>query len=159
MTSEEIKSRYSMKDIVERYGFLPDRVGFISCPFHKEKTASMKVYKDSYYCFGCGARGDIFSFVMGMECLSFREAFLSLGGTYEEDSFSGRLARYRFQKAQEMRRKQRAREHERRRLNNDLISIYRRWVEKSEPMSDAWCDCYNALQMELYRHEILNEPR
>ena len=52
MTSEEIKRRYSMADILERYGIRPNKAGFISCPFHNEKTASMKVYKDSYYCFG-----------------------------------------------------------------------------------------------------------
>ena len=51
MTSEEIKKTYSMRDILERYGMHPNRSGFIRCPFHKEKTASMKVYQDSYYCF------------------------------------------------------------------------------------------------------------
>ena len=34
MTREEIKQQYSMRDIVERYGFKPNRAGFISCPFH-----------------------------------------------------------------------------------------------------------------------------
>ena len=58
MTSEEIKKAYSMRDVLARYGIQPDRAGFIRCPFHKEKTASMKIYQDSYYCFGCGAAGD-----------------------------------------------------------------------------------------------------
>ncbi len=46
------------------------------CPFHKEKTPSFKVdaERGSYYCFGCQERGDVFSFVMKMEGLSFREA-------------------------------------------------------------------------------------
>lgn len=161
MTSEEIKKTYSMRDILERYGMHPDRSGFICCPFHKEKTASMKIYQDSYYCFGCGAHGDVFDFVSAMDNLSFREAFLDLGGTYEhkEETFSERMARYHSRKEREMQLKQADALQEKRKLNNDLIDIYRDWYQKSEPFSDTWTDCYNALQYQLYLHEILNEPR
>lgn len=46
------------------------------CPFHQEKTPSFTVSRDKqlYYCFGCGAGGDIFNFMMEMENLSFMEA-------------------------------------------------------------------------------------
>ncbi len=64
-----------MRDIVGRYGFHPNHSGFIPCPFHKEKTASMKIYSDSYYCFGCGEHGDIFSFIMNMENQPFSETW------------------------------------------------------------------------------------
>ena len=37
-----------------------------------------------------------------------------------------------------------------------LISIYRRYLERSEPYSDVWCDCYNALQYQLYLHGEIN---
>ena len=51
------------------------------CPFHSEKTPSMVVYNDSqsFYCFGCGAGGDVISFIMRMENLDYIEAlkFLS----------------------------------------------------------------------------------
>ena len=63
MTVDQIKSSYSMRDIVERYGLKVNRAGFVRCPFHNEKTASLKVYKDSFFCFGCGIDGDIFTFV------------------------------------------------------------------------------------------------
>lgn len=161
MNSEEIKKTYSMRDILARYGIQPNRAGFIRCPFHKEKTASMKIYQDSYYCFGCGAHGDVFDFVSAMENLTFREAFRELGGTYEhkKETFSERMARYHAQKEREMRRKQADVLKARRKLNNDLIDIYRAWYEKSAPFSDTWADCYNALQYQLYLHEILNEPR
>lgn len=159
MNSEEIKATYSMRDILARYGIQPNRAGFICCPFHDEKTASMKIYSDSYYCFGCGAHGDVFDFVQAMDRLSFREAFLDLGGTYEKETFRDRMARYHAQKEREMKRKQEEDLRARRKLNNDLIDIYREWYQKSEPFSDAWTDCYNALQYQLYVHEILNEPR
>lgn len=161
MNSEEIKAAYSMRDILGRYGLQPNRAGFICCPFHKEKTASMKIYQDSYYCFGCGAHGDVFDFVMAMEDLSFRETFLDLGGTYEhkKETFSERMVRYHAWKDREMQLKQADALRVRRKLNNDLIDIYRDWCRKSAPFSDTWTDCYNALQYQLYLHEILNEPR
>lgn len=161
MNSEEIKATYSMQDILARYGLHPNRSGFICCPFHKEKTASMKIYQDSYYCFGCGAHGDIFDFVSEMEDITFREAFFELGGTYEQkkETFGERMARYHAQKEREMKRKREDALKARRKLNNDLIDIYRDWYQRSEPFSDTWTDCYNALQYQLYLHEILNEPR
>lgn len=161
MTSEEIKATYSMQDILARYGLHSNRSGFICCPFHKEKTASMKIYQDSYYCFGCGAHGDIFDFVSEMEDITFREAFFELGGTYEQktETFGERMARYHAQKEREMKRKREDALKAQRKLNNDLIDIYRDWYQRSEPFSDIWTDCYNALQYQLYLHEILNEPR
>lgn len=157
MNKEEIKDTYSMHEIVERYGFHPNRSGFISCPFHKEKTASMKIYKDSYYCFGCGESGDIFTFIMNMDNLTFKEAFSSLGGTCgEPEDFSSKLRRYRATKEREMKRKQKEKMRTKRQLNNILIDVYRKWYQISEPFSQTWTDCYNALQYQLYLHELLN---
>lgn len=156
MTKEEIKGRYTMQDILHGYGIRPNRKGFIPCPFHKEKTPSMKIDRDRYHCFGCGEDGDIFSFVQRMERISFKEAFLSLGGTYEDDTFEARMARYRSQKAQVMRWKEQAEQKARRQKNNELIEIYRHWMKKSDPLTEVWCDCYNALQYQLYIHEQLN---
>jgi DNA primase len=50
------------------------------CPFHKEKTGSFSVNATHgyYYCFGCHEKGDVFSFVMKMESLSFPEAVRSV---------------------------------------------------------------------------------
>lgn len=159
MTRDELKEMYSMKDIVLRYGIRISRAGLVPCPFHQEKTASMKIYNDSYHCFGCGESGDIFSFVMKMEEVSFREAFLILGGTYEQDSFESKIERYRLQKRQIMRKKEEEKNLKNKKVNNDLIGIYRDWIEKTNPFSDVWTDCYNALQYQLYVHEILNKSR
>ncbi|TVR82729.1 MAG: DNA primase [Rhodospirillales bacterium] len=49
-----------------------DRVGL--CPFHNEKTPSFTVFDDHYHCFGCGAHGSAFDFLMKTEGLSFPEA-------------------------------------------------------------------------------------
>ncbi|MBE5987124.1 MAG: DNA primase [Paenibacillaceae bacterium] len=158
MTVEEIKDTYSMRDIVERYGFQPSRKGFIQCPFHAgDRQASMKVYGRDYHCHACGANGDIFSFVEQMENITFKEAFQILGGTYEKPTFSSRLIIYKSRKRREMIKKERERVGRKRQLNCMLIGVYRAYMERSEPFSDIWCDCYNALQYQLYIHAELNE--
>lgn len=160
MTKEEIKSTYSMREIVEKYGLHPNRAGFIRCPFHEgDRDASMKIYQDSYHCFGCGANGDIFTFVQKMDNCDFKTAFYSLGGTYEKPTFQSKLSVYRLKKQEEQRKKEEIKLKRKRELNNMLIDIYRNWMKKSEPFSDVWCDCSNALTKQLYMHEVLNEKR
>lgn len=60
---QELKERLTMKDVVELYGFNVNRNGFCSCPFHNEKTPSMKIYEKGFKCFGCGEGGDVIYFV------------------------------------------------------------------------------------------------
>lgn len=79
---EQIKERLPIADIVSSYIKL-DRAGANfkgKCPFHNEKTPSFMVSPDrgSYYCFGCGAKGDIFTFVQEFEKLDFKEALSML---------------------------------------------------------------------------------
>lgn len=157
MNKEEIKKQYSMRDIVEQYGFKVNRAGFINCPFHKGDTgASLKIYQDSFHCFGCGKNGDIFTFVQLMDSVDFKTAFQSLGGTYEKPTFESNLAIYHAQKKKEERARALKKLKRRRELNNMLIDVYRDYAKRSEPFSEVWCDCMNALQYQLYLHEILN---
>lgn len=88
MTVEEIKSMTSMREVVGRYGFQPNKAGFICCPFHNEKTASCKIYENSFYCFGCHKHEDIFGFVQLIEGCDFKKAFESLGGTHNREPLS-----------------------------------------------------------------------
>lgn len=159
MTTEEIKDLYSMRDILERCGLpKPNRSGFICCPFHKEKTASMKIYPKNFYCFGCGESGDIFTFVMLMDGISFKEAFTELGGDYE-NGFSARLKIYQAQKKRKMQKKAEEKLKRKRELNFLLMEVYRKWLDRLEPLSDAWVDTYNALQYQEYLWELLSDPK
>lgn len=79
-TIESIKSQIDIADLVESYGISLKRSGGDRsvglCPFHDERSGSFNVYgnTESYYCFGCRESGDIFSFVMLKEGLSFGDA-------------------------------------------------------------------------------------
>ncbi len=44
------------------------------CPFHSEKTPSFTVFEDNFHCFGCGAGGDVITFIMRIENLDYRDA-------------------------------------------------------------------------------------
>lgn len=157
MTKEEIKGLYSMRDIAARYGFQANRSGFIPCPFHEgDRQASMKLYDRDFHCHACGANGDIFTFVQLMDQVEFKGAFQILGGTYEKLSFSSKAEIYKSRKRQEMRVKERKRMQEKKMLNHMLISVYRAYLERSEPLGGTWTDCYNALQYQLYLQEELN---
>ena len=75
---EEIKSRNPIEDVMSSYVTLK-RAGsnmLCSCPFHSEKTPSCTVFlsEQSFYCFGCGAGGDVITFIRRIENLGYIEA-------------------------------------------------------------------------------------
>lgn len=72
MTADEFKANNPIRETIERYMPINSR-GFAKCPFHLEKTNSLKVYKDHWYCFGCNEGGDVISFLMHIHNLSFQE--------------------------------------------------------------------------------------
>ena len=60
----EVRERLDMDTVARHYGYEPNQAGFISCPFHREKTASLKLYPGAkgFYCFGCHAGGSVVDF-------------------------------------------------------------------------------------------------
>ena len=75
---EEVRQRNDIVDIISGYVNLKKKGGnyFGMCPFHNEKSASFSVSpgKQMYYCFGCGAGGNVFTFIMNYENYTFAEA-------------------------------------------------------------------------------------
>src|ERR1035437_2599435 len=77
-TIDSIKDRLDIVEVLGSYIKL-EKAGKNykgKCPFHNEKTASFSVSQNrqGYYCFGCGAKGDIFTFVQEMEGVDFKGA-------------------------------------------------------------------------------------
>ena len=73
---EQIKERVPLADAVQRYTQLTPKRGKICCPLHGEKTASFAIYphNNTFYCFGCGASGDVIGFVRQYFNLDFVDA-------------------------------------------------------------------------------------
>ena len=99
----ELKFRSDISDIASSYMQLKRRgrnlVGL--CPFHGEKTPSFNIYTEngSFYCFGCGAGGDVITFVMKIENLDYMEAVKFLaqraGMTVPEDAVDDSMSKLR----------------------------------------------------------------
>ena len=99
----ELKSRNDITEVISSYVTLKRRgrnmVGL--CPFHGEKTPSFNIYTetDSFYCFGCGASGDVISFIMKIENLDYVDAVKYLaqrvGMEMPEDSYDNSLSNLR----------------------------------------------------------------
>lgn len=75
---EEVRSRNDIVDVISTYVKLQKKGSsyFGLCPFHNERSPSFSVsrQKQMYYCFGCGAGGNVFTFLMEYENFSFVEA-------------------------------------------------------------------------------------
>ena len=75
---EEIRMKNDIVDVISGYVKLTRRGSsyFGLCPFHNEKSPSFSVSpgKQMYYCFGCGAGGNVFTFLMEYENFTFVEA-------------------------------------------------------------------------------------
>ena len=75
---EEVRQRNDIVDVISQYVHLTKKGStyFGLCPFHNEKTGSFSVspHKQMYYCFGCGAGGNVFTFLMQYENFTFGEA-------------------------------------------------------------------------------------
>lgn len=98
---EEIQSKLDIVEVISRYIPLK-RAGRnfkALCPFHHEKTSSFMVSptKQIYHCFGCGAGGDMITFVMKYERLEFMEALrvLAEGANVQLPQFKGKASEYR----------------------------------------------------------------
>jgi len=81
---EELKYNSDIGEVISSYVSLKKKGRTLSglCPFHSEKTPSFTVYPDtqSYYCFGCGAGGDVITFIRQHENLEYIEALKLLAG-------------------------------------------------------------------------------
>lgn len=78
---EAVKQSITTRQAAEFYGFRVNRAGMIACPFHNDRTPSMKVDK-RFHCFGCGADGDAVDFVSRLFELPSKEAAMKLADDF-----------------------------------------------------------------------------
>lgn len=76
MLPEDLRRQISIMQILADENLTPNRAGYIPCPFHEEKTASLKIYpeQNTWHCFGCGRGRDVIDWQMHSSGVLFPEA-------------------------------------------------------------------------------------
>ena len=71
---ETIKAAVPLRQAAEHYGLRVLPNGMACCPFHEDRHPSLKLNEDFFYCFGCGASGDVIDFTARIFGISLRDA-------------------------------------------------------------------------------------
>ena len=71
---EVVKQSVTTIAAAEHYGIEVNRSGMAKCPFHSDQSPSLKLNDEYYYCFGCGATGDVIDFVARLFQISNKDA-------------------------------------------------------------------------------------
>lgn len=136
----QIKETVGVREALEFYGVRFDRAGFALCPFHHEKTASLSVKNNLFWkCFGCGASGDIISFVMRAFGLNTYEAVMRINADFNLGlPIESGTARDRYEadkRFKEIDRKTKEKADRRKKLEDDYNRAF-----------DFWCATYTAVR-------------
>lgn len=127
---ETVKQAVTVKEAAQLYGIEVKRGGMACCPFHDDKNPSMKLNEDYFYCFGCGASGDVIDLAARLFSLSGYDAAKKLaadfGITGQKPSILAKLQRGKSQA-----------EAERRcfRVLGDYLQILQGWKTNCAPQS------------------------
>lgn len=142
--AEIIKERVTTLDMMAHAGIQADRRGMAVCPFHGDRDASLKVYRDprrGWHCYGCHAGGDVIDFAMRLYGVGFREAVsrineeFALGLPIGEPMTGAqrRAMREEITRAKQERQALQRREHE---AENDYWSAYDAWLSNERVMQE-----------------------
>lgn len=154
---EEVKLNNPMPEVVRRYGIEINRAGFCRCPFHNEKTASMKIYPTSFFCYGCGAGGDVIDFVRLYERCDFKTAFRMLGGEFDSHTKKHALSAYKRDADKRTREKQTARKAEALDDSRAMLAAYRNALDLIPADSPLRAALLAQYENERLNNELLEE--
>lgn len=157
---ETVKQSVTTRQAAERYGIHVNRNGMCVCPFHNDKNPSMKVDR-RFYCFGCGATGDVIDFVSRLHGIGSKEAALMLAQDFSipyEDGKNTRKQpiRPRLRRESEEQKFKRMERHCFRVLS-DYYHLLRRWKEEYAPRQpdEAWHPRFTEALQNMSRLEYL----
>lgn len=137
---EAVKPNISTRQAAEMYGIKVNRNGMAVCPFHNDKTPSMKVDK-RFHCFACQADGDVIDFVSRLCGLPCKEAAMKLaddfGISYDSRHKPTVRPHIREPTAEQLYQKEEARCY---RVLTDYFHLLRRWETQHAPKQpdDVW---------------------
>ena len=127
---ETVKATVHPRMAAERYGLPIQQGSMVCCPFHADRTPSMKLNEDYFYCFGCGASGDVIDLAAKLFGLSGYDAAKKLatdfGMTEQKPSVLAKLKRSKSQAELESRSF---------RVLGDYLQILQGWKENCAPQS------------------------
>lgn len=140
---EEIKSRVNIADVIRKYSPSSEiKKDVIRCPFHSERTASFRVYRNnnSFYCFGCGIGGDQINFVAKMLGISYYEALKRVDEDFMLGVFSRKISKSTLQKRiyewDRKRFEEEKAKHKRQAEENKLIEFFKELRNQAESEPD-----------------------
>ena len=130
---EAVKQSVAVREAAQMYGIEVNRSGMACCPFHDDKNPSMKLNEEYFYCFGCGATGDVIDFTARLYNLSPKEAAEKLAQDFglAYDSQAPPRRRYVRQKSEAQKFKE-DRDHAFRVLA-DYFHLLRKWETDYTP--------------------------
>ena len=79
---ERVKAAVPLRQAAETYGLTVSRNGMTCCPFHEDKHPSLKLNEDYFFCFGCGASGDVIDFTARLFGISPKDATEKLAADF-----------------------------------------------------------------------------
>ena len=79
---ERVKAAVPLRQAAETYGLTVSRNGMTCCPFHEDRHPSMKLNEDYFFCFGCGATGDVIDFTARLFGVSLKDAVTKLAADF-----------------------------------------------------------------------------
>ena len=82
---ENVKAAVPIRHAAEHYGLKVNRNNMACCPFHNDRHPSLKLNEEYFFCFGCGAKGDVIDFVARLFDLSSYEAVQKLAADFGLD--------------------------------------------------------------------------
>lgn len=141
---EAVKQFVTTREVAEMYGVKVQRNGMACCPFHDDRSPSMKLDK-RFHCFGCGADGDAVDFVARLYELPVRDAAMKIA-----DDFGIPYERYgkpsikpKIREPTERELLQREQKHAEQVLGK-YLSLLRNWEKSYAPLSpsDEWNDLF-----------------
>ena len=79
---ESVKAAVPLRDAAKHYGLTVSRNGMTCCPFHEDRHPSLKMNEDYFFCFGCGASGDVIDFTARLFGISLKDAAAKLAADF-----------------------------------------------------------------------------
>lgn len=163
MVAEQIKQLLSMRAVVERYGYQPDRSDCILCPFHNDQHPSLRIYSEpgkGFYCYSCGAGGSVIDFVMRLFRLTYKQSLLRIGSDFGfSDDPPDREAERRIRAEQAAKRRMERMKQDTIQLMSELHCLMWQTIKTAPEWSEDWCWAMSNITDLSYRLEVLECPK